>query len=278
MKYRTDNLTRDLQIIARCKAYGLWGRILCDALPSVGLANTKNFAKLRALKQRHRGQRIFIIGNGPSLKKTNIRLLKKEITIGCNGIFLIFDEMGFLPTYYTVEDTLVAEDRANTINRIQGTTKVFPYDLRYCLRPDSDTIFINFLRRYRGFPQFSPLFENRAYWGGTVTYLNMQLAYYLGAREIYLVGIDHNYSAPATGDTQQGTVITSGSQDRNHFDPGYFGPGFRYHDPMPERMETAYRKAKKFFESHGVAIYNATLGGKLEVFERINFMNIFNKG
>jgi hypothetical protein len=278
MGYRTNNLTRDLRIIASCKAYGLWGRILCHALPSIGLANTRNAVKLRSLKNRHRGQRIFIIGNGPSLMKTNIRRLKNEVTIGCNGIFLMFDEMGFLPTYYTVEDTLVAEDRAEKINMIKGTIKVFPYDLRYCLNPDSDTIFINFQRRYGGFPKFSSFFEKRVYWGGTVTYLNLQLAYYLGAREIYLIGIDHNYNPPSTGDIQQGTVITSHSQDPNHFHPGYFGPGFRYHDPMPERMERAYRKAREFSEKNGIAVYNATEGGKLEVFERINFIRIFNKG
>jgi hypothetical protein len=102
----------------------------------------------------------------------------------------------------------------------------------------------------------------------------MQLAYYLGAREIYLIGIDHNYNPPSTDDVQQGTVITSHSQDPNHFHPGYFGPGFRYHDPMPERMEQAYRKAREFFEKNDVAIYNATVGGQLEVFQRTSLEKV----
>ena len=70
------------------------------------------------------GKRCFIIGNGPSLVKCDLTLLKNEITIGSNGIFLIFEKMGFKPTFYTVEDGLVAEDRADEINRIKGTITV----------------------------------------------------------------------------------------------------------------------------------------------------------
>ena len=157
----------------------------------------ENEKKLRSLRNRHAGKRIFVIGNGPSIKKTDLHLLKNEVTIGCNGLFLIFQEMGFLPTYYTVEDTLVAEDRADAIHSITGTTKIFPSDLAGVLRADNDTIYINFRRSYLNFPLFSDDFARRVYWGGTVTMLNLQLAYYLGSREVYLVGIDHSYSAPS---------------------------------------------------------------------------------
>lgn len=269
------SIIRDSRIILGCKSYSLLGKIFCSALPYMGFGPSCNLKNLLSIKNRYKGQRIFIIGNGPSLKKTDVRLLKNEITIGCNGIFMMFDSMGFLPTFYTVEDTLVAEDRAEIINKIHGTIKIFPYDLRYCLRPDRYTIFVNFLRRYSGFPQFSSHFEHYVYWGGTVTYLNMQLAYYLGAKEIYLIGIDHNYKPPSPADKQERNVISSRTQDPNHFHPDYFGPGFRYHDPMTERMELAYRKAKDFFAKNGIEIYNATVGGKLEVFQRISFTSFF---
>ena len=41
-----------------------------------------------------------------------------------------------------------------------------------------------------------------------------------------------------------GTEIVSTSDDPNHFDPEYFGKGYRWHDPMVERMEVAYNRAK----------------------------------
>ena len=43
--------------------------------------------KLMELKGRHAGERIFIIGNGPSLNKMDLRLLKDEVTIASNGLY-----------------------------------------------------------------------------------------------------------------------------------------------------------------------------------------------
>lgn len=240
-----------------------------------GFPLSRNERRLMSLKNSFKGRRAFVIANGPSLNDTDIQLLKDELTIGCNGIFLLFDQMGFLPTFYTVEDTLVAEDRADRINSLRGMTKVFPWDLRYCLKADPDTVFINFVRRYTGVPKFSDCFERQVYWGGTVTYLNLQLAYYLGSREVYLVGADHNYRRPDQKDEVDKFIITSRSADRNHFHPDYFGPGFRYHDPMVDRMEKSYVHARGYFEKNSGVIYNATAGGQLEVFERVDFESLF---
>lgn len=245
---------------------------------SLGWPLTTNEARLLALRDRHRGQRVFIIGGGPSLKRTDLRLLKDEITIGCNAIFLIFEQMGFLPSYYTVEDVLVAEDRANTINAIRGTTKIFPRDIKYCLRPDQDTVYVNFVRDYNGPPfNFSPDFVRRAFWGGTVTYFNLQLAYYLGCSEVYLIGIDHSYQRPSHGDRVEGTVITSRSTDVNHFHPDYFGPGYRWHDPKLERMQQAYEVAKQFYEANGRLIQNASVRTQLEVFPKVSYQGLFER-
>ena len=245
------------------------------ASAAMGLPLTDNERHLLSLKNKHAGKRCFIMGNGPSLRQTPVERLKNEVTIGCNGLFLMFDRMGFVPTFYTVEDVLVAEDRAAEINRIRGTTKVFPLDVMRFLPRDSDTVYVNFPRRYRNSPRFSDHFERVAYFGGTVTYLNLQLAYYIGASEIILIGVDHNYAKDPSKDDRSGYVITSRTDDPDHFHPGYFGPGYRFHDPQVDRMETAYRKAKEFLDAHGVRVRNATIGGKLEVFERIEFGKLF---
>ena len=228
--------------------------------------------RLREIRNAYRGERCFVIGNGPSLRNTDVRQLKNELTIGSNALFLLFDEMGFLPTFYTVEDRLVAEDRVAEINRIEGTIKVFPRALSYCLPSDDETIYINFVCGYVGFPKFSAKFDWAVYWGGTVTFLNLQLAYYIGCREVYLIGMDHNYKVPSHA---TGSVIVSRELDMNHFHPDYFGPGYRWHQPRVWRMEQSYRVAKEFFESHGGKIYNATKGGKLEVFPRVEFDGLF---
>ena len=258
------------------KAFRLYGKAITHLDSRCRRPKSQNGKRLISLKNKYRGRRAFIIGNGPSLNRLNLCLLKNEVTIGCNGLFLIFDKMGFLPSVYTVEDRLVAEDRCRVINKIRGTIKIFPYDLRFLLKPDRNTVYINFKRHYPRFPQFSDKCETCVYWGGTVTFMNLQLAYYLGIREVYLIGMDHNYASPFAVDEKKGTVIRSHSDDVNHFHPDYFGKGYRYHDPMVERMEVGYKTAKKFYETNGGVIYNATEGGKLDVFPRVSYKELFS--
>jgi hypothetical protein len=258
-------------------APGRWHRALQKVrfkAAGLGVGMTSNERRLLRLKNRYAGRRAFVIGNGPSLRQTDVTKLADEITIGSNGIFLLTQENGFRPTFYTVEDRLVAEDRAAAICQYRGTTKIVPSDLSQWLRRDRDTIYVNFVRHPPNFPRFSPAFEQYVCWGGTVTFLNLQLAYYLGIREVYLIGVDHSYQSPAKADDVNGTVITSRSVDLNHFHPDYFGPGYRWHDPKVERMEIAYREAERFFKSHGGVIYNATVGGQLEVFPRVEFRTV----
>lgn len=223
------------------------------------------------------GRRAFIIGNGPSLNKTDLTKLKDEITFGVNSIFYNFDKMGFKPTFYVVEDKLVAEDRAEEIKALTGMTKIFGTELQYCLGGSLETIWANVIydfRNYPGFPNFSKDAAQCLWVGGTVSYLCMQLAYYMGFSEVYLVGFDHNYSVPKDAEIQ-GTVITSPSGDPNHFHPDYFGKGKRWHDPRTDRMELAYKRARQVFEENGRIVVNATVGGKLGVFPRIDYERLF---
>jgi len=228
--------------------------------------------RIQELRNCYADRRCFVIGGGPSLSQTPRDLLTNEVTIASNSIFLLFGETNFRPTFYTVEDRLVAEDRAPAINQLQGMPKIFPADLWRYLKEDEATIYVNFKRgEYHGFPKFSDRLDEVVYWGGTVTFMNLQLAWHLGCREVYLVGIDHSYQPPSPVDKVEGNVITSQSADVNHFHPDYFGPGYRWHDPRVDRMELGYLEARRFFTEHGGVIYNATIGGKLEVFPRVDY-------
>ena len=112
--------------------------------------------------------------------------------------------------------------------------------------------------------------------GGTVTYLCMQLAYYMGFSEVYLIGLDHSYVIPKDAIlSNNNTEILFTSDDPNHFNKDYFGEGKRWKDPQVDRMERAYRKAKVYFKRDFRKIYNATPGGKLEVFERVDYNSLF---
>ena len=98
----------------------------------------------------------------------------------------------------------------------------------------------------------------------------------MGFETVYLIGFDHNYTIPKEAIRYNNDLsILSTSDDVNHFSKDYFGKGKRWHDPMLDRMEKAYRKARKFFEADGRKVINATAGGKLEVFERRDYTSLF---
>lgn len=239
--------------------------------------------RLEALREQFKGQkRAFIIGNGPSLNDTNLELLRGEVTFCVNSFFLKMEELNWTPTFYVVEDHLVAEDRADAINALSGPIKLFPVSLGYCIEPAEDVIFFNHRPRVSypdGF-DFSTDASKITYTGCTVTFTVMQLAHWLGFEELYLIGVDASYVLPK--DTKDNSeygvgVLDMKSDDPNHFHPDYFGKGFRWHDPQVDKMVEAYKEARRVTDESGRRIMNATVGGELEVFDRVDFNSLFGE-
>ena len=236
--------------------------------------------RLRELRRQCEADRCFIIGNGPSLKNTDLSLLQNEVTFATNGFFLMFPEISWRPSFYVVEDHLVAEDRGEQINALRGFPKLFPANLRYILEEDDDTIFFDHRPRISypdGF-DFSFDADRNTFAGGTVTYTCMQLAAFMGFKKIYLIGVDANYDIPedakVTG-RERVKEIDMASDDPNHFHPDYFGKGKRWHEPNVHTMLAAYAEAKRACEARKIEIVNATKGGRLEVFPRQSFDALF---
>src|SRR3954464_14150280 len=102
----------------------------------------------------------------------------------------------------------------------------------------------------------------------------IQLAYYMGFKEVAPLGVCHSYQFTGTPHAAQ---VSEGRRP-NHFAANYFGKGFRWHLPDLEGSELAYRVAKHMFQVNGRKISDATIGGKLEVFEKVNYASLFDRG
>lgn len=245
-------------------------------LSGLGILINKNEKSLKSYKNKHIGERCFIIGNGPSLKEMDLTPLREEITFGVNKIYLNKEKMGFLPTYYVIEDYLIAEDRAKEINELTGPIKFVPTFLDYVLKKGDSTINFNAFVNYSD-PKFKPYFSQdcsrRIGVGGSVTFMCLQLAFYMGFKEVYMIGFDHNY--PKMGDKSNSNIIVTTENDENHFTPNYYTKGERWHDPNVERMELGFTTARENFSKANRTIKNATVRGNLEVFERIDFKSLF---
>jgi hypothetical protein len=219
-------------------------------------------------RDNHRGQRCFIIGNGPSLRKTDLSLLEQEITFGLNRIYLIFPELGFQTTYLLSVNDLVIEQCAHEF-KVLNIPKFFTWRSRRYLHNDPQVIFMD--TDYTQPENFTLDMTGRIYEGCTVTYVAMQLAFYMGFETVYLIGVDHSFK---TEGPPNKPVVSEGD-DPNHFHPEYFGKGFVWQLPDYECSERAYQMAKDSFESYGRRILDATVGGKLRIFQKVDYLSLF---
>lgn len=229
----------------------------------------ESIQKLRAQKNIHRGERCVIIGNGPSLNKTDVHKIKNEYTFGLNRIYLAWEEWGFTTSYFLSVNDLVIEQCAQEIMALQ-VPKFVSWRAREWLQPQEDLHFL--YTTYTG-PRFSKDVSKRLWEGATVTYTALQLAYHLGFSTVVLIGVDHSF---ATQGKPNQTVESQGD-DPNHFSPQYFGKGFRWQLPDLETSELAYRMAKRVYEEDGRKVLDATIGGQLQVFSKVDFDQYFGK-
>ena len=223
---------------------------------------------LAAFHDRHAGQRCFILGNGPSLRRTDLRRLKGEITFGLNRIYLLFPEMGFETTYYVAINTLVIEQCAREILGL-SMPKFVTWRGRRWLGRAPGLYYLD--TDYTPPEAFATDVSGRVFEGSTVTYVALQLAFYMGFREVILVGVDHSFASRG----QANVTVVSQGDDQNHFSPEYFGKGFRWQLPDLEASERAYRLAREAYERAGRRVLDATVGGKLTVFPKVDFETLF---
>ncbi len=228
----------------------------------------KSLSTLHKYHDLHKGQRCFIIGNGPSLRQTDLSLLKGEITFGLNRIYLLFPELGFKTTYLVSVNDLVLGQCSEEIKALE-MTKFTTWRARRWLANDPRNIFID--TDYTGPENFSGDASGRVYEGFTVTYVALQLAYFMGFQEVILVGVDHNF---VTRGPANAAVVSNGD-DPNHFSPNYFGKGFKWQLPDLEGSERAYRLANAAYATAGRKVLDATVGGRLSVFPKIAYKSLF---
>lgn len=227
----------------------------------------ESIEKLAALKDSRKGERCFIIGNGPSLKQMDLSCLKNENTIGMNRFYLMFPELGFKTTYFVSVNDLVVEQCAADLQALDVPTFI-SWRGRQWVNPRENLFYL--FTTYTG-PKFARDIRGRLWEGATVTYVSMQIAFYLGFQQVILIGVDHNFATKGKPNT---TVISQGD-DPNHFSGSYFGKGFRWQLPDLDTSEQGYIRAREAYRSAGREILDATVGGKLMVYPKVDFNSLF---
>lgn len=146
--------------------------------------------KLASFKNIHQGEDCFIIGNGPSLNKMDLAKLNQYYTFGLNKIYLIFERVDLSLSYYVTVNRLVIERCQNEIQNFRC-----PCFLEFTKSKDIIPFKENIYRlATTGRPyMFQTDITQKICEGNTVTYVAMQLAYYMGFKRVFLIGVDHNF-------------------------------------------------------------------------------------
>ena len=223
--------------------------------------------RLRFMRGNYQGQRCFIIGNGPSLRDTDMSKLRGEYTFGMNRIYLMFPELGFETTFFVSINDLVIEQCAADIQKLK-MPKFIAWHAHQWLQPADNMFFLH--TTYTG-PKFARDLTRRLWEGATVTYVALQTAFYLGFTEVILIGVDHSFATKGKPNT---TVVSQGD-DPNHFNPSYFGKGFRWQLPDLDTSEVGYAMARRAYEQAGRKVLDATIGGKLTIFPKVEYDSLF---
>lgn len=219
--------------------------------------------KLESFRNIHEGEDCFIIGNGPSLNKMDLTLLNDFYTFGLNKIFLIFDRQPLKLSYHVAVNSLVIKQSKEVFKKLNCVSFLAMVP-KWQYKIASDTSYsLGDIVGNSLFYKDLTMGVNKGY---TVTYVAMQIAYFMGFKRVFLIGVDHNFVQQGHPNEKQ----VMGSSDPNHFDPNYF-KGQEWHLADLEHSEIFYTIAKYMFERDGRQIFDATLDGKLSIYEKIPF-------
>jgi hypothetical protein len=230
-----------------------------------------NALRILSLKNKHKGKRGFVIGNGPSLSIKDLSLLKNDITFASNKIYLAFEQTDWRPTYYNVSDELVAKNNYKTIESLK-LFKIFNRYLKKYFSRQKDILWV----RHNGRFEFSNNLLKGIGGGWSVINDQLQIAFYMGISEVYLLGVDFDFTIPkkTAGKCASGKIIVS-EGECNHFHKDYRKTGEEWTFPNLEMQRKFFLKAKKTFLADGRKILNASRRTKLDVFERIDLDAVF---
>lgn len=236
--------------------------------------------KLGAFKNTHNGETCFIIGNGPSLKIEDLtKIYKLGIpSFAFNRVFCVFDETPWRPTYYVSQDENVTFGMQDKFENLSLNYRFHPIRWKWYLGINiPKAYYFKTTSKDDKILGFSKDFAKEVYDSSTVAYTAFQLAYYMGFKKIYLIGFDQNYRVSLDKD---GNVVTNDKVTKD-----YFSDKYKNEKTDDLLLPNLYEMNKAFISvDHHIKngdidleVYNATRGGMLEVFRRVDLDEVFKE-
>ncbi len=223
--------------------------------------------ELAALRDRHRGQRGWIIGNGPSVRLDDLAAIPADDVKFCfNRFYLSYDLHPLREDYVVSADTLMVADFGQDMIDLSTGLPLFCLSRMALPRLDGPHVVLS------PFDGHLPLFSmNPAAFvgvGGSSVCVALQMAHYMGLRDVVLYGIDYSFSMKLQRDPRFPFPVSF--DDGNHFITSYRSAK-PWCPPTWRDISAGFLNARVAFDTTGGRVRNATRGGKLETFERVDF-------
>jgi hypothetical protein len=209
-------------------------------------------------KDRHKGESVFVIGNGPSLTPAILDRLVGKTTIAVNRIAKIFDHTEWRPTYYVGITTAINDSRhkADILRAIHSAHTAFCWDAYKTESQVNEKVNVFYVNCSR-VEDTQAAAARDDWWSddiavrldkfGVAIFSALQVAAYMGFATVYLIGCDAGYRKPESG------------QDLSHFDQAYRTfdvlPDYDY-DELNHALQRAHEIAENASKRLGFKIYN----------------------
>lgn len=224
--------------------------------------------KLQKFKNLHAGEDCFILGNGPSLNKMDLSPLVNYHTFGQNKIFLIFDKVDLNLSYLVSVNPYVIEQSRKVFEEMYCPVFLSHTASKNKVADKPNIYRLHTLNVWSFYDDITqPICE-----GHTVTFVSLQIAYYMGFQRVFLIGVDHSFKQKGASHEVQ---IYQGN-DENHFHPDYF-KGQKWQLADVYGSEVSYHLANYFYLKSGRQIFDATVEGKLNVFPKVEYEDALRK-
>ena len=217
--------------------------------------------KISELKGSKEGHRAFLVGNGPSLKAHQLGRLMNEDTFAMNDIAAIFPETLWRPTYYVGVATAFRrpKDRGQVLKGVTAARVAFMHK-GFTLWGGQNCVYLNTFHEDLTFENVNVrMWQDDMGVGvckwGTSMYATMQIAAYLGYKELNLIGVDGHYT---------------GDRAKDYHSANYSGEAKIKTDPQAANRDhlIAHLMAQINCMRLGVQVYNCSEGGRLSVYDR----------
>lgn len=220
--------------------------------------------RLRRMAEARNHDTAVLVGNGPSLNRSDLSLLDGQ-DIYLSNYAIRHPKLGPQARGLAVTNHLVAAQEPYIFHpevRPAPQWRVYPVWLGHILPDSAHTIWLNALG---GEMFFSRQPEKTVAWHATVSYFWLQILFGLGYRKVVMIGFDHSYTQPSG--LSEGTVLHQEGADPNHFDASYFS-GKKWQSADVDHMARGYALAQQHYAADGREIVNCTEGGALNIFRR----------